>query len=234
MIRFSDIAEAFEKTDVSENYKNIKPAEKMTDQEVDDFWSSEFVKAQEEVDVYPYDTLLSEAFNRSEDEIAIHINIDNEIKASLDNFSPENWKTMSEVEQMNSIKELTHKVCKQLGLDKIPEISIFEDEGGAYGNYNSENNMVNLNRKYFDDPCEIANTLTHELRHAFQEYRAEILDTWEDALYRVNLENYISPLPLPGGGWLFFTDYMNQYVEVDARAFANLFSQYLFNEAMKV
>ena len=109
-----------------------------------------------------------------------------------------------------------------------------EDEGGAYGNYNSENNMVNLNRKYFDDPCEIANTLTHELRHAFQEYRAEILDTWEDALYRVNLENYISPLPLPGGGWLFFTDYMNQYVEVDARAFANLFSQYLFNEAMKV
>ena len=42
------------------------------------------------------------------------------------------------------------------------------------------------------------------------------------------LDNYISPLPLPGGGWLFFTDYQDQYVEVDARAFANLFT-----EAMK-
>lgn len=229
MIRFSDIAEASEKADVSENYKRIKPAEKMTDQEVDDFWSSEFVKAQEEMDVYPYDKLLSEVFNCSEDEIVIDFNIDNEIKASLDKFSPENWKAMSEVEQMNSIKELAHKVGKQLELDKIPDISIFEDEDGPYGNYNPENNMVNLNRKYFDDPCELANTLTHELRHAFQKYRAEILDTWEDALYKVNLDNYISPLPLPGGGWLFFTDYQDQYVEVDARRFANLFS-----EAMKV
>ena len=33
---------------------------------------------------------------------------------------------------------------------------------------------------------------------------------------------------MPGGGWLFFTDYQDQYVEVDARAFANLFT-----EAMK-
>ena len=38
-------------------------------------------------------------------------------------------------------------------------------------------------------------------------------------------ENYISPLPLPGGGYLFFVDYFNQYVEVDARAFANLFTE---------
>ena len=60
------------------------------------------------------------------------------------------------------------------------------------------------------------------------EYRAGLLETREDALYRVNLDNYISPIPLLGGGWLFFTDYQDQYVEVDARAFANLFT-----EAMK-
>jgi hypothetical protein len=98
----------------------------------------------------------------------------------------------------------------------------------AYGFYSPSDNTINLNRQYFDDPVELVNTIAHEMRHAYQEYRAGLLETREDALYRVNLDNYISPIPLPGGGWLFFTDYQDQYVEVDARAFANLFT-----EAMK-
>ena len=72
------------------------------------------------------------------------------------------------------------------------------------------------------------NTIAHEMRHAYQEQRAGILETKEDALFKLNLDNYISPVPLPGCGWLFFTDYQDQYVEADARAFANLFT-----EAMK-
>ena len=69
------------------------------------------------------------------------------------------------------------------------------------------------------------NTIAHEVRHAYQHMRADVLDTWKDALFKVNFDNYISPLPLLGGGWLFFVDYMDQYVEVDARAFANLFTE---------
>lgn len=45
------------------------------------------------------------------------------------------------------------------------------------------------------------------------------------SLYKVSFDNYISPVPLPGGGWLFFVDYFDQYVEVDARAFANKFAE---------
>lgn len=119
-------------------------------------------------------------------------------------------------------------LAKNLGWIKYHRFRFFDDEGGAYGDYNPANNMINLNKSYFSDSPEMANTLMHELRHAYQRFRAEILDTWEDALFRVNLDNYISPMPLPGGGWLFFTDYTDQYVEVDARAFANLFT-----EAMK-
>lgn len=83
---------------------------------------------------------------------------------------------------------------------------------------------------YFNDSSELVNTIAHEMRHAYQEYRAGLLETREDELYRVNLDNYISPVQLPEGGWLFFTDYQDQYVEVDARAFANLFTEAMKNE----
>ena len=40
-------------------------------------------------------------------------------------------------------------------------------------------------------------------------------------IYRVNFDNYISPVELPNGGTLFFMDYYNQFVEAEARAFSN-------------
>lgn len=229
MIKLSDISEISNKMDVSEKFKSIKPAEKMTDQEADDFWTSEFDKVHDETEIDPYDKLLSEVFNRTEDELNIEFDIDEKINSVLERFKPENWDAMNESHQISALKELAQIVGEKLGLDKIPSISFFEEDGGAFGDYDPANNVINLNKSYFNDSREVVNTLTHELRHAFQHFRAEILDTWEDALFRVNFDNYISPLPLPGGGWLFITDYMDQYVEVDARAFANLFT-----EAMKI
>ena len=142
MIKFSEIAEASEKTDVSEKYKNIKPTEKMTDKEADDFWASEFEKTQDEGEVDPYDRLLSESFNRSEDEINIDFDFDDKLLAILEKFKPENWSNLSESEQISSLKELAGKIGERLGLDKIPSISIFEDERGAYGDYDPVNNTV--------------------------------------------------------------------------------------------
>ena len=44
-------------------------------------------------------------------------------------------------------------------------------------------------------------------------------------LYKVNLDPdfYISPVLLPNGKYLFFTDYYDQLVEAEARAYANAF-----------
>lgn len=229
MIKMSDIIEASDKADVSEKFRNIKPAEKISDQEADDFWTAEFERTQEEAETDPYDKLLSEAFNRSEDELNIEFDINEDIISVLKRFKPENWDSMNESNRLSALKELAKTVGEKLGLDNIPSISFYEEDGGAFGGYDPSNNVINLNKLYFKDPAEVVNTLTHELRHAFQHFRAEILDTWEDALFRVNFDNYISPIPLPGGGWLFITDYMDQYVEVDARAFANLFT-----EAMRI
>lgn len=225
MIKISEVVEASKRTDISEKYKNIKPVEKMSDQEADDFWASEFEKIQKDDEIDPYDKLLSEAFNRSEDEINIKFDIGDKLLSVLQKFKSENWDAMNEAAQLTTIKELAQHIGEKLELGKIPSISFLDKEAGEYGDYDPVNNVINLNKKYFDNPSELVNTIAHELRHAFQESRAEILDTWEDALYRVNLDNYISPMPLPGGGWLFFTDYMDQYVEVDASAFANLFTE---------
>ena len=227
MIKFGEQVDTCEKsnTDLSEKYKSIKPTENMSDSEVDDFWSNEFAKEKEDAELDVYDKLLSEIFNRSEDELTIDFNVDEVLQGILHKFSLENWQEMKDADKLSVIKELAQAVGEKLGLDKIPEIKIFDGENEPYGNFDPLLNVVNLNKQYFDDPKEMVNTITHELRHAYQNMRAEIFETWEDALFKCNFDNYISPVPLPGGGYLFFMDYQDQYVEVDARAFANKFME---------
>ena len=227
MIRFSDITDN-ENTENLDKHTEINPSDKMTVQEADAFWKTEFQKAHHEVGLDEYDILLSEVFNRSEDELNIDFDIDDRLVNILDQFFPDTWEYLDDLERYIVISELINAVGEGLGLENIPEAIVFDDSNDAYGFYTPTNNTINLNRQFFNDPVELVNTIAHEMRHAYQEYRAGLLETREDLLYRVNLDNYISPISLPGGGWLFFTDYQDQYVEVDARAFANLFT-----EAMK-
>ena len=215
------------KIDNPRNNLNASLSSVMSKQELSDFITNEFQKAHDEVSLDEYDTLLSEVFNRSEDEIDIEFVIDDRLIKLLDQFSPETWEYIDDSERCEIISEFVSELSEDLGLEDIPEVAVFDDDD-AYGFYSPSDNTINLNRQYFDNPVELVNTIAHEMRHAYQEYRAGLLETRVDALYRVNLDNYISPILLPGGGWLFFTDYQDQYVEVDARAFANLFT-----EAMK-
>lgn len=227
MIKFGEQAEAPEKShaELSEKYKYIKPMEKMSDAEVDDFWAGEFAKEKGEQEMDVYDKLLSEIFNRSEEELSIDFDIDESLQEILQKFSSEKWQDMSDAEKISAIRTLVKEVGNRLGLEKLPTVEIFEGENEPYGNFDPLKNAINLNKQYFDDPKELVNTTMHELRHGYQNMRAEIFDTWEDALCKCNFDNYISPLPLPGGGYLFFVDYQDQYVEVDARAFANIFTE---------
>ena len=224
MVRFSDISEMPKETSSSEKYKRIKPNETMNDQDTSDYWKSEFANSQKDLEIDPYDRLLSEAFNRDEDEIDIQFKVDEDVKYALECFEPEKWESMSEVERVSAMKEFLKVVGEKLGLIELPELefSVFQD--GVLGDYSLEKNLISISSSITNNPTEIANTLSHELRHAFQHYRAEMMETWEDAIYRVNFENYITPVELPDGGWLFVIDYMDQYVETDARAFANLIS----------
>ena len=227
MIKFTEHTGELEelKTDVSDKYKNICPREELSDAEVEDFWEKEFAQERDKSELNFYEKLLSEIFGRSEDEISIDFHIDDNLQSVLQNFDADIWSELSEDDRFTEILNLAKEVGSRLGLNHIPGISVFEGEYEEYGDYNPENNVISLNGKHFNNPKELVNTLVHEMRHAFQNMRAEMFETWEDALYKCNFDNYISPMPLPGGGYLFFTDYQDQYVEADARAFANKFME---------
>jgi uncharacterized membrane protein YheB (UPF0754 family) len=221
MIKFDELSEKTENSsEVANGYLNIKPVEQMSDREVSDFIAKEFAKAHDEAEIDTAGKLLSEVFNRSEEELNIDFNISDRVKSVLEKFKSEEWETLDTKKQMSAVKDLAKAIGKELQIDKLPKVEL-RSEDETYGAFDATMNKIALNAKYLDDPVEVVNTVAHELRHAYQHMRAEILETREDALYKLNFENYISPRALPGGGYVFFTDYLGQYVEVDARAFAN-------------
>lgn len=225
MIKLDRAPETSEtKPEVSNSYLNIKPKERMSDQELADSISKEFEDARNMAEMDDYDRLISEVFNCSEEDIDIDFHFTEEISNLLENFKPDKWDKLDVSEKAETINNLTKAIGEALQLDSIPGV-VISDGDDAYGFYDAKNNSIVLNSRFLADPIELVNTIAHELRHAFQHMRAEKLETWEDARYRVNLDNYISPAPLPGGGWLFFMDYYYQYVEVDARVFANKFTE---------
>lgn len=228
MIGFSDIAENGAGTENLDMHTNIKLSDRMNYQEDDAFWKAEFQKAHEEAETDLYDRLLSEVFNRSEDEISIDFNITDDIKSALEKINNSDWDTMNTESQLSALKEFVSAIGKELGMKNLPNVVVSPDCDDAYGKYDPESNTIKLNKDYLSNAAEFVDTVTHELRHAYQHERAEICETHEDALFKVNFDNYISPVSLPAGGCIFFMDYYNQYIEVDARAFANIFT-----EAMK-
>ena len=181
MIRFSDVSEKGTSPEKLEKHSDIKPSGGMTDQEADAFWKAEFQKAHDEVSLDEYYALLSEVFNRSEDELDIDFVIGDKLVKLLDQFSTETWEYMDDSEREDIISEFVSALSEDLGLEDIPEIAVFDDDD-AYGFYAPADNTINLNRQYFDDPVELVNTIAHEMRHAYQEYRAGLLETREDAL----------------------------------------------------
>ena len=163
-------------------YKNIKPEENLSKEEAIDFWKSEFRQKREIQEENIFDDLLSETFNRSEDEMDFEFEFNDKILTSLNEFKTLEWSNIGEKDKIQVMKNLV--------------------------------DIISINRLYCDNPIELVDTLTHELRHAYQNERAEILETWQDAIYKFNFDNYITPIPLPKGGYLCFMDYYNQYVEV--------------------
>ena len=209
-------------------YTNIKPSEVNANTDPIDFIAKEFEKAHEEAETDYYDRLLSEVFNRYEDEIDIDFYVNDDIKSALERINSPEWESMNNESRLDALKALAGVVGKELGMTKIPDIVISADCEDAYGKYDPISNTIKLNKDYLSNATDSVDTVTHELRHAYQHERADICETHEDALFKVNFDNYISPVSLPAGGCIFFMDYYNQYVEVDARAFASIFT-----EAMK-
>ena len=203
--------------DKSNPFEKIDPYEGMSVDEAIDFWHDEFnIKYQEFQE--NYSEYLSEVFNWSDEKFDFDINMSDELKSSISKFDESKWNEISDEEKVSILNEVKDLVAKELGLLDIPELNTFVDDWGPYGFYDPYSDTVNINieKSFLDDPKELLNTLIHELRHAFQWERSEVLDTKEDAMYRCNLENYITADKS-------FYAYENQYVEAEARAYADTF-----------
>ena len=225
MIKFGDVSSELQKNSLEDTnaYKEIKPQEALSKEMADDYWNNLF---ENEIETPEFDDeLLFSVFDRSENEFDFDFEISDDIIELLQKIKGSEWAYLDDAEKADTIEALSDKISEMLGLKERPDISYYDADKNDCGVYNQATHSVELNRSLLNDPDELINTIAHELRHAYQHQKAMIPESELDLLYRVNFDNYISPLPLGDGKFLFFTDYQDQLVEVEARAFAKQFSK---------
>lgn len=229
MIRIDSSFDALDcKTSENKSYLDIRSKSELSNKDINDYIKGEFEKAHREAMLEPYDKLLEEIYDVSDDDISIDYEVSDQVKEILSDFKLINWLTLNENKRLDTINKLVDTVSDELGITDKPKIILTTESEDFFGAYDPQKNTIILNRTGFLNPKELVDTITHELRHAYQHMRAEKLETHEDALFRVNLENYIYPEQNENGEFINYFEYNDQYVEVDARAFADK-----FKEAMK-
>jgi hypothetical protein len=124
-------------------------------------------------------------------------------------------------EQKQSMTDLADYVADATGNKNPPEVVFRDDmDDGAYGGYNPNTNTIEINQNMLDDSAEAADTITHEMWHAYQQQCAEDPSNERSGEYQEAFDNYISPED-------DFEGYENQMVEAEAREFAQGFKDRL-------
>jgi len=152
----------------------------------------------------------------------VDLNDTNQLDAVLDNFKENNWSDLSLEEQKQSMTELSDYVVADIGLENPPEVVFRNDmPDGSYGGYNPDTNTIEINENMLDDNVEAADTIAHEMWHAYQQEEATKIPPSEQGReYQEGFDNYISPE-------YDFEGYENQPVEAEAREYAQGFKDRL-------
>ena len=153
-------------------------------------------------------------------DIGVDLN-DKQLDTVLDNFQEDKWSDLSLEEQKQSMTELADYVASDTGNDNPPEM-VFRDDmnDGEYGGYNPETNTIEINQNMLDDSVEAADTIAHEMWHAYQQQEASDPSSEKGREYQEGFDNYISPE-------YDFEAYENQMVEAEARDYAQDFKDRL-------
>ena len=225
MIKFSEtnIVSELSETGLKDAFREIQP-ENAEEINPSSYWDSLF-KKRESTNELTEDDLFPEIFGKAEDDFSFDFILDKEIENLLNIFYSPEWFKISEEEMYPLIKQLVDTLSKKLEIKDSPRLSFYEGQECDCGSFNPSTNTIRINHCQLSDPEELLNTIAHETRHAYQYQRALNPEMKTDLLYLVNFEYYISPIPIGEGKYLYFTDYLDQYVEAEARAFANLFEK---------
>ena len=144
-----------------------------------------------------------------------------QLDSVLDNFQENKWSDLSIGEQKQSITDLANYVATDTGNENPPEIVFRNDmNDGEYGGYNPETNRIEINENMLDDSAEAADTIAHEMWHAYQQQEASDPTSEKGLEYQEGFDNYISPE-------YDFEAYENQMVEAEAREYAQGFKDKL-------
>lgn len=143
------------------------------------------------------------------------------LDSSLENFQNGTWENLSVDEQKAAMSDLADYVKDVIGFDNPPQIVYYNNPvDGDYGGYSPSTNTLEVNEHMLYDNNEAADTIAHELWHAYQHERAMNPQSAKDYQYQYGFENYIRPDD-------DFTAYQDQLVEAEARAFAQQFKDRL-------
>lgn len=135
----------------------------------------------------------------------------------VDLFEQEIFQQLSVEERYYIVDMLKDKLCEELRLENQPEMIVGElEDESIRGYYAPELNAIIVNASLFRDGMQLCKTIAHEIRHAWQEQRANLPEEMQTALDKAlkeNIENYICPEDN-------YREYRLQLVEMDARSFA--------------
>ena len=146
------------------------------------------------------------------------------LDSSLISFRPERWQELDLNQQKEAMTELAEYVQEVTGLENPPTIEFYNNPvDGDYGGYMASTNTLSINEHMLYDSNEAADTVAHELWHAYQHERAMNPQSAKDYQYQYNFDHYISPKRDMLGRFVNFTEYQDQLVEAEARAFAEQF-----------
>lgn len=143
------------------------------------------------------------------------------LDSSLENFDSSTWEGLSLDEQKAAMTDLADYVKDVIGFDNPPEIVYYNNPvDGDYGGYSPGSNTLEVNEYMLYNNEEAADTVAHELWHAYQHQRANNPQSAKDYQYQYGFDNYIRPEDN-------FAGYQDQLVEAEARAFAQQFKDRL-------
>ena len=230
MINFIEILheDKVQTVEIKDSYKNIRPSHMKDSNESKQFWNTLFCEEgrAQHVETVDEEWFLSEIFGRDESNFTFDFNVhDESIQSCLMRFDDTHWNSLTEAQKRDLICDFGEILARKRGLEEVPEIDFVKKAELSCGSFKQRYNSIEINTNIFCNSKEVIDTVAHEMRHAYQYQRANILETREDLLYKANFDNYVSPIPLEDGKYLFFIDYQDQLVEAEARAFAKLFSE---------
>lgn len=212
-----EMIDSLEGVESLENRFSEITADRTSIEDAKTFWNRVFYGENEEISD---EKLWDEIVYRDESEFDFSDVVDHDTKKVLEIFTADEWESLDADGRYELISKLAERIGDSLGLEKIPEIELVDSDDNCYGFYNERENYIGINVKYWDDYKEVVDTLGHEFRHAYQRFRADKLETVQDKIYKFNFDHYILPEFDAEGKYINYKEYYEQYIEVEARAFA--------------